>query len=120
LPAYPAEKDEPLGDHHGDDALPALERDEALERLGEDFFRGFSSTLIGQALKAMMRVIGTRRSLQRMERNFRTGNNYMETRSPRSAPVRRSCGSRTSTECLATTPAWCAKGAALPGRRHQG
>ena len=42
--------------------------------------RGFSETMMGRALVQFMKVIGPRRSMQRMERNFATGGNYIQTR----------------------------------------
>ena len=51
-----------------------------LRATGALFMHGFSQTLMGKALVQLMKVVGPRRSLQRMERNFRTGGNYIETR----------------------------------------
>lgn len=53
---------------------------EALRAMGALFMHGFAQTLMGKALVQFMKVLGPRRSLQRMERNFRTGGNYIETR----------------------------------------
>jgi uncharacterized protein (TIGR02265 family) len=44
--------------------------------LGHRFVDGYSETLVGKALMASMRVLGTRRALARLEKSFRTGNNY--------------------------------------------
>lgn len=46
--------------------------------VGRLFFSGYEKTLVGQALMAVMRVIGPRRTLERMTRNFRTANNFSE------------------------------------------
>ena len=51
-----------------------------MNALGRVFFGGYTSTVIGQAMLTMMRLIGPKRSLERMQRNFRTGGNYIETR----------------------------------------
>jgi uncharacterized protein (TIGR02265 family) len=53
--------------------LPELERYTAVGRL---FFQGYERTIIGQALVAVVRVLGPQRTLQRMTRNFRTANNF--------------------------------------------
>ncbi len=79
-PAYPAEKMHDWVVLTASSLYPTLAQDDALKQLGVDFFKGYTSTFIGAAMKTMMRVIGTRRSLERMERNFRTGNNFMQTR----------------------------------------
>ncbi len=80
LPAYPAEKISQWVRLTSRSLYPHLDETEAQRRLGGDFFRGFTQTLIGKALVAMMKVIGTRRSLERMQRNFRTGTNFIDTR----------------------------------------
>jgi uncharacterized protein (TIGR02265 family) len=51
-----------------------------LFELGKSFVRGFEQTLLGRGTLALGRVVGPRRSLQRMTNNFRNGNNYTETR----------------------------------------
>ncbi|HLL56239.1 MAG TPA: DUF2378 family protein [Myxococcaceae bacterium] len=48
--------------------------------LGKRFVPGFEGTLLGRGTLALARVVGPRRSLQRMKANFRNGNNYTETR----------------------------------------
>jgi uncharacterized protein (TIGR02265 family) len=79
-PAYPAEKMHEWVALTAAQLYPTMGKDDALKQLGVDFFRGYTSTFIGAAMKTMMRVLGVRRSLERMERNFRTGNNFMQTR----------------------------------------
>lgn len=46
--------------------------------VGRLFFGGYEKTLVGQALMTVLRVIGPRRTLERMTRNFRTANNFSE------------------------------------------
>ena len=53
--------------------LPELERYAAVGRL---FFLGFEKTLMGSALLALLKVIGPRRMLDRLTRNFRSANNF--------------------------------------------
>ncbi len=62
-------------------ALVAPGRSEAeqFELLGRRFIDGYEQTMVGRALLATMRVLGPRRTLERMSRNFRSGNNYTET-----------------------------------------
>lgn len=60
--------------------LPGVTEDEGFFELGRIFMRGYSSTLIGSAMVGVMKVIGARRSLERMTKNFRTGGNYIETK----------------------------------------
>lgn len=71
--------------------FPGVAKGEALRQLGVAFMTGYSSTFLGGAMVQMMKVIGTRRSLERMQKNFRTGGNYLETRftllGPQSAEV---------------------------------
>ena len=56
---------------HIDDAL-------AYEELGRTFVRSYFQTLIGRAVKHLLRAIGTMRSLERMRQNFRSGNNFSD------------------------------------------
>ena len=73
------------------DVFPNLTREQALHELGEAFVRGYEQTFMGTAILQLMRVIGPTRSLQRLQRIFRTGGNYMDTRftslGPRKAEV---------------------------------
>lgn len=62
------------------DLYPRLPEDEGFRQLGISFLQGYAETLVGGAMVAMMRVIGPKRSLERMQKNFRTGGNYLETR----------------------------------------
>ncbi len=52
---------------------PELER---FIEVGRLFFSGFQKTLIGSALMAMLKILGPRRTLERLTRNFRTANNF--------------------------------------------
>ncbi len=46
--------------------------------LGRRMVDAYGETLVGRALLAVMRVIGPRRTMERMTRNLRTTNNYTE------------------------------------------
>jgi uncharacterized protein (TIGR02265 family) len=59
---------------------PGVPEDEAVKLLGRGFMEGFGETMIGRAMLAAMRLIGPRRTLERVSRQFRTGNNYTETK----------------------------------------
>ncbi|MGA9524899.1 MAG: DUF2378 family protein [Myxococcaceae bacterium] len=52
----------------------------AYTAIGQQFIRGYESTLIGRAMLAALRLIGPRRTVQRFTRSFRTANNYSELR----------------------------------------
>jgi uncharacterized protein (TIGR02265 family) len=78
LPAYPVEDylrvmESCAASRFG--GQPPLEQYTSVGRL---FFSGYEKTLVGQALMAMLKVLGPRRTLERMTRNFRTANNYSE------------------------------------------
>ena len=57
-----------------------LEEMAAYTAIGQQFIRGFEHTLIGRAMMAALRLIGPRRTVQRLTRSFRTANNYSEIR----------------------------------------
>lgn len=59
---------------------PDAPEEVGLFELGRRFIHGFEETLLGRGTLALARVLGPKRSLQRMTRNFRNGNNYTETR----------------------------------------
>jgi uncharacterized protein (TIGR02265 family) len=59
---------------------PELSTFDAEVQLGICFMQGYTQTLMGGAMVKLMRLIGPRRSLERMQANFRGGGNYIETR----------------------------------------
>ncbi|MBL9039778.1 MAG: DUF2378 family protein [Archangium sp.] len=56
--------------------FPAASRDEALRQLGRRFVSSWQATLLGSATAVLMRTIGPKRALTRIERAFRTGDNF--------------------------------------------
>ena len=61
-------------------AFPTLSREEALFALGQRFMQGWRLTLMGSAIASLLRVVGPARSLPRLERAFRTSNNFVKAR----------------------------------------
>ena len=57
---------------------PDLPRDEAVRRIGHRAVSGLEEGMIGKALSAGLKLIGPRRSLQRVERIFKNNNNYQQ------------------------------------------
>ena len=57
---------------------PSLSEEQAYFQLGKDYLNGLEKTLIGKAIFAMGRMVGPVKMLERMTRNVRTANNYME------------------------------------------
>jgi uncharacterized protein (TIGR02265 family) len=55
-------------------------QDEAMLKLGELLIDGYKETFLGRAVLGFVRVLGPRRTLGRSTQNFRSGNNYTETR----------------------------------------
>jgi uncharacterized protein (TIGR02265 family) len=67
--------------HHAAEVLhPELPEAEQLYRFGRAFIDGYARTLMGKAMLATLKLIGPRRTLERMDRNLRNGNNYSQTR----------------------------------------
>jgi uncharacterized protein (TIGR02265 family) len=56
--------------------FPSLSREQAFRELGGRAAIGYFDTVIGIALKQVLRVMGVRRSLTRMAQNFSAANNY--------------------------------------------
>lgn len=67
---------------------PDLPPDRAAWELGAAVMRGYAGTLLGRALLQMAKVIGPKRSLERMARNLRSTNNYSETKLTEVGPHR--------------------------------
>lgn len=59
---------------------PGLSQKEAFAALGRRYVEGFGETLVGRALKTAIRLIGPRRTLDRLAKQFRTANNYSESK----------------------------------------
>jgi uncharacterized protein (TIGR02265 family) len=80
LPAYPHEVFAEVMLYLAAQLYPQVEEEEAVRLLGRGFMEGFGETMIGRAMLAAMRLIGPRRTLERVSRQFRAGNNYTETK----------------------------------------
>jgi uncharacterized protein (TIGR02265 family) len=57
-------------------AWPDVSEDEALRLLGLHFIRGWQNTALGAAASVMLRVLGPVRTLTRLDRAFRTSDNF--------------------------------------------
>ncbi len=57
---------------------PELPVGDAEYLLGRDFIEKYAETLIGRALFAMLRLLGTQRTVRRLARSFRTGTSFTE------------------------------------------
>lgn len=64
----------------GEVAFPSLPPEQQRLELGKRFVSGYSETLVGKALLGLMRVLGPKKSLARLEQSFHTGNNYSRAR----------------------------------------
>jgi uncharacterized protein (TIGR02265 family) len=57
-------------------AWPEVPEEEAMRLLGLHFVRGWQSTVMGSAMSVMLRLLGPQRTLTRLDRAFRTSNNF--------------------------------------------
>jgi len=81
LPAYPTTTWSRCIELGARTAFPQEPRREvAWRRMGERMIDGYQDSMIGKAMFSMLQVLGPRRTLQRAQKNFRTGNNYTEVR----------------------------------------
>ncbi len=80
LPAYPREVFTAVVTCIARELHPGLPVDAAITQVGRGFMNGYGETMVGRAMLAMIRLIGPRRTLERVTRQFRTGNNYSDTR----------------------------------------
>lgn len=87
LPAYPIEVFSQLIGFIGRHRFPRLSAQEADFEVGRSFIQAYTTqTVMGKALKGLLRVIGPHRALERMNRTFRSANNYTETRLEKLGP----------------------------------
>ena len=77
-PGYPAAEFHRWIEQVSAAIYPDLQRDEALRRIGHRAVSGLEEGMIGKALSAGLKLIGPRRSLQRVERIFKNNNNYLQ------------------------------------------
>lgn len=59
---------------------PTLAPDQAFVALGRRYVDTYAETIVGRALLAAIRLIGPKRTLERLAKQFRTANNYSETK----------------------------------------
>ena len=75
-PAIPIETWSPLLVEAAVFTWPAESKEEAMRLLGLHFIRGWKNTVIGSAAAMMLKVLGPRRTLTRLDRAFRTSDNF--------------------------------------------
>lgn len=80
LPAYTVELYNRVMEFIARQLLPHLPPDAAYFELGREFMRAYRRTVMGRGVSSVTQRIGPHRALERMDRNFRSANNYTETR----------------------------------------
>lgn len=75
-PAIPLEEWQPQLVRIAKFAWPQETTEEAMRQLGLSFIRGWKNTAIGAAASAVLRLIGPARTLTRLDRAFRTSDNF--------------------------------------------
>ncbi len=80
LPAYPQKTFIEVLRLLGRALHPGASEEDAILQIGRGFIDGYGETLVGRAMLAMIGIIGPRRTLERLTRQFRTGNNFSDTR----------------------------------------
>lgn len=75
-PAIPAERMPVYFETIAEDIWPEHPREQRIHLLGLHFMRGWQRTMLGRASAAFLRLIGPHRSLSRLDRAFRTSDNY--------------------------------------------
>lgn len=63
-----------------EELFPGVPLEESTFKLGEAYMEGFRETMLGRAVLSLLRVLGPRRALNRATQNFRSSNNYTESR----------------------------------------
>jgi uncharacterized protein (TIGR02265 family) len=88
LPAYPIEVYSALIGFIGRQRFPGMPEEQADFEVGRAFIQAYTTqTMMGKAIKGVLRVVGPHRAIERMNRTFRSANNYTETRLQRLGPA---------------------------------
>lgn len=69
------------------DLWPDLPEADGYRELGRQVVLGIRTTLLGKAVEQLLKIIGPRRALQRMNQNFRTSDNFVESRLTELSPT---------------------------------
>jgi uncharacterized protein (TIGR02265 family) len=85
-PAYPLEIALAALRLAGQLHAPGLSENDAMEKLGRAITASFAETMVGKALFATLRVLGTKRGLAGMQRSLRMNNNYVTTKTTELGP----------------------------------
>ncbi len=78
LPAYEFELWCRALEYLARETYPELEVGDAELALGRGFIEKYAGTLIGGALFGLLRLLGTKRTIQRLTRSFRTGTSFTQ------------------------------------------
>ena len=87
LPAYPFATWMGCLAIAGEEVFAGSAVDQAQFQLGELMIDGYKETFLGRAVLGMIRVLGPQRTLMRATQNFRSGNNYTESRLVERSPT---------------------------------
>lgn len=79
-PAYPAEHWANAVRIISGELFPSLQPDDQHRALGKLTVTQFAEGFLGKAMFAAAKILGARKSLERMTRNLKTGANFIETR----------------------------------------
>lgn len=79
-PAYPVEQWLDIMRVGAEVFAPGLAFSEALQLLAHRFVDAYSLTLVGKAMLVGMRLLGPRRTLERLARNLKTGSTFFQTK----------------------------------------
>lgn len=77
-PAYEFERWCQVIEYLAREFYPGQALTDAEYQLGRDFIERYADTLVGRALFPLLRVLGTKRTIRRLARSFRTGTNFTE------------------------------------------
>lgn len=66
---------------------PGVDEVEALRSIGASSMQGYNETFIGRAAVQVLKLVGVRRALQKLQTSMRSGNNYLETRFTQVGPT---------------------------------
>lgn len=86
-PAYALAAWRRVVDFAGELVAPGQPYDRQQFALGSRFITAYTETVIGRATLGLMRLLGPKRTLERMAKTLRSGNNYSQTRLTQVGPT---------------------------------
>jgi uncharacterized protein (TIGR02265 family) len=86
-PAYPRDAWDGIMESVREAIYPQLSKEEGQKRLGQDMVIGTGGSVFGKMILQMVKVLGPKRTLLRVPKSYRDGNNFTEVKLTEKGPT---------------------------------